>query len=73
MTEEVTISLEEYNEYISLCKGKEIILDCIENYRTISLFTLLWCLGGLRANRLFKEIWKEEQEGERNQNSRESE
>lgn len=66
MTEEVTITLEEYNEYLSLCKGKEIILDCIENYRTISLFTLLWCLGGLRANRLFKEIWKEEHEGEQN-------
>lgn len=54
--EVITIPIADYQEYISLLSGREIIYDRIERERSCDIMFLLSCLGGARGRRLYDNI-----------------
>lgn len=58
-TDYISIPKEDFEEYQHLIKGRQVITDLIERDGTISMLTLLSCLGGAKASRLYADIRKE--------------
>lgn len=54
----VSIPIEDYNEYMMLLKGRQVIVDTLERDKNISVLSLLSCLGGAKASRMYAELVK---------------
>ena len=54
----VSIPIEDYDEYKMLLKGRQVIVDTLERDKNISVLSLLSCLGGAKASRMYAELVK---------------
>lgn len=54
--EAISISVEDYRDYISLLKGRQVILDTIERDNSISVLELLSALGGCKGASMYASI-----------------
>lgn len=49
----VSIPIEDYQDYIALLKGRQIIVDTIERNGGISVLEVLSALGGAKASKMY--------------------
>ena len=63
-TDYISIPLEDFQEYSMLLKARQVICDTIEREGGITVLETLSCLGGSKANRLYRELLKEDSNAE---------
>lgn len=52
----ITIPIEDYQDYIALLKGRQIIVDTIERNGGISVLEVLSAMGGAKASKMYADL-----------------